>query len=312
LTRCRLCDGPAQLQFRKRVLERYDVGYWRCQACGSLQTDEPTWLAEAYAIPGVHIDVGQAGRAIHTWLQICFLLETIGFAKTQPCVDFGASIGLFARLMRDAGYECFAFDLHDACRLANYFKVDRVEAVSPALITAFEVFEHLAHPAKQIGDLLDAARELVVFSTGLYDGQGEDWEYLVPVCGQHVFFASAKGLTDLAARHGFDFVQTGDPLVFVRKESRYRAPVIGCCGRSLDDGFVARQLAAIRWGPQSAMRDLDYALQRFTAELGERSANGAASGRPTGRASDGFVGRIAASLRRLRAQRTLPAAPRER
>ena len=45
---CRLCAGTVEPAFRKRVLERYSVTFFRCLTCESLQTERPYWLAEAY------------------------------------------------------------------------------------------------------------------------------------------------------------------------------------------------------------------------------------------------------------------------
>jgi hypothetical protein len=66
--KCRLCDGTTLLKFRRIVLLKYDVGYHKCLKCGSIQTDGPFWLDEAYSIPGVHIDVGIASRTVRTWI----------------------------------------------------------------------------------------------------------------------------------------------------------------------------------------------------------------------------------------------------
>lgn len=92
---CRLCGCGTRLRFTRRVLEKYDAGYFECLGCGSLQTQPPSWLEEAYAIPGVHIDVGQAARVVQTWLRLCFVLERIGFDRARPCMDYGGSAGLF-------------------------------------------------------------------------------------------------------------------------------------------------------------------------------------------------------------------------
>ena len=62
---------------------------------------------------------------------------------------------------------------------------------------AFEVVEHLAEPAETFRELAPAANALLV-GTEPYLGQGNDWWYLTPTIGQHVFFFSPQGFQWLA------------------------------------------------------------------------------------------------------------------
>jgi hypothetical protein len=201
------------------VLLKYDVGYQQCDQCGSVQTDPPYWLDEAYEIPGVHIDVGIASRTIQMWIVITALLERIGFAPEAPALDFGAASGLLCRLMRDSGYNFYAYDRYSRPFFVNYFTRDDISSLNPRLITAIEVFEHLPNPAEAISQLLRANADILLFSTWLADGQADDWSYFVPECGQHVFFYSERGLRAFADRLGYD-LQIGWPLhVFLRRSS---------------------------------------------------------------------------------------------
>ncbi len=223
---CRLCGGIAHHAFNLTVLTKYDVGYYCCAECGSLQTEPPYWLREAYEIPGVHIDTGQAARVIQTWLRLSFLLSSIGFDRTADAVDYGGSAGLLTRLMRDQGYQYFDYDPYDGSKYANYFKIEALAEKAPKLITAFEVFEHLPDPKATLTELLTVGADLIVFSTQLYQGQGPDWEYLVPICGQHVFFYAPQALHQLGARHGYVLCASADFMMLVRQASPY-LPAIG-------------------------------------------------------------------------------------
>lgn len=297
---CRMCNGHTRVLFKKRVMERYDVDYLSRDSCGSLQTEVPTWLADAYAIPGVHIDIGQASRGLYTWLRVCRFLECIKFDKNLKCIDFGASMGLFARLMRDSGYNFLAYDLYDDCKLANYFKVETIDGASPALLTAFEVFEHFASPKEAVPPLLRAGAEIIIFSTLLYEGQGEDWHYLAPECGQHVFFYSAKALTDIAATYGYDFVSTPDFHVFVRRDSSYRTAIIEAKDSPIDAEFITRHVTGIIWNDAIA-RDQAYARKRLTREL--REAAIAATSKKAGvMRLQAYLGRLFSRLRTQRGE----------
>jgi hypothetical protein len=166
---CRLCEGTAVHKFDALVLEKYPTGYFECASCGSLQTEFPHWLGEAYAIPGVHVDVGQAARVVQTWLRLCFLLQNIGFDQSRKCIDYGGSAGLLTRLMRDSGYDYYSYDLYDGSKYANYFKVDSLGASNLGLLSAFEVFEHLPQPKVTLTEMFASNPELLVFTTQFYE-----------------------------------------------------------------------------------------------------------------------------------------------
>ena len=45
---CRLCKGGQKYSFSKKILNKYHVDYFKCSECGSLQTEYPYWIDEAY------------------------------------------------------------------------------------------------------------------------------------------------------------------------------------------------------------------------------------------------------------------------
>jgi hypothetical protein len=252
--------------FTLPILEKYDVDYFECSACGCLETDVPFWLHEAYAIPGVHIDVGQAARVIQTWVRVCFFLNQIDFDASRQCIDYGGSAGLLTRLMRDSGYDFFAFDTYDASKYANYFTVDSLDAVRPALITAFEVFEHFPEPAKALGEIFDTGTDLVIFLTQLYEGQGPSWDYLVPYCGQHIFFYRESALRAVADVQGYELIRSADFLVFVRRNGPYLEAVRKHSNDILPALFSGDLANRVNFGTEHTQRDFEYAKQRFLRE----------------------------------------------
>jgi hypothetical protein len=273
-TKCRLCGGETFCRWRKMVLLKYDVGYHECRSCGSIQTDTPYWLDEAYAIPGVHLDVGIANRTLQMWITATSFLEEIGFPRTDLAVDFGAASGLFARLMRDAGFNFYAHDKYSDPFFVNYFTIADISAQRPSLITAFEVFEHLRDPNASIGDLLDLGADAILFSTGFFSNQGPDWQYLVPECGQHVFFYTERGLGYFAGRFGYDLLGAGRFHVLLRRgvDSRIRKLTedFPTKAESLYEVTGARLLRTTNFYSVSIQADLAVADQRFRHELSER------------------------------------------
>jgi Methyltransferase domain len=201
---CRLCGGTSRHVFRKTLLGHIDAGYYRCDACQSQQTEIPYWLDEAYAIEGVHIDVGSASRTIKNWLGASTLLDQLGCDKNAVAVDFGAATGLFARLMRDVGYNFHSYDKYSLPSFTNYFLLNENELAKAKVITCFEVFEHLPEPAETLAQILSADADFILFTTWFCDNQGEDWIYYLPECGQHVFFYSQEGMRSFAGKFGYD------------------------------------------------------------------------------------------------------------
>jgi Methyltransferase domain len=204
LITCRLCGASSAKIFNKLVLARHDVAYFRCVDCQSIQTEVPYWLDEAYAIPGVHIDVGGASRTIKNWSGLSVLLGRLGFSRTDFALDFGAASGLLGRLMRDIGYNFHSYDKYARPSFTSYFNAASCDAEPPKLITAFEVFEHLPEPKVELSQLFALRSPLIVFTTWFCDDQNGDWIYYIPECGQHVFFYSETAMRNYAAQYGYE------------------------------------------------------------------------------------------------------------
>lgn len=200
---CRLCGGATAFCFTKLVLARHQVDYFRCEACGSVQTTWPTWLDEAYAFPGLHIDVGAPTRSIKNWLAAATLLGRLGFPVGTSGIDFGSGPGLFSALMRSSGFDFRTFDAYMPPMFHSDFHVGTMDGQNPDIVTAFEVFEHLPEPYTAITGLMQSKPLLLLFTTWPVDGQDENWLYFLPACGQHVFFYSVAGLTEIFEELGY-------------------------------------------------------------------------------------------------------------
>jgi hypothetical protein len=214
--RCRLCDHDCVLAFERTVLRRLTVRYYSCPACGALQTETPTWLDEAYGSAIAALDTGIVTRNLVNQAVI-FLLARI-LRPAGRLVDFGGGTGLLCRLLRDLGFDAYLIDRYaDPVFARGFGLAPEAAAQAPvAILSCFEVFEHLSAPSADIGALFALKPALLVASTKLCDGKGADWPYLVPETGQHVFFYARKTMATIAAKHGYAYLNRGDYHLFMR------------------------------------------------------------------------------------------------
>jgi len=126
-------------------------------------------------------------------------------------LDFGGGYGVFTRWMRDEGYDFFHYDQHCPNLFAGGYEADISGAITYELVTAFEVFEHIAEPAKTISQLLSIS-DSILFSTELLPVPPPpiaDWWYYGPEHGQHIAFFTRVALQQLAARFGANYYTYG-------------------------------------------------------------------------------------------------------
>jgi hypothetical protein len=210
---CRLCGGALRRRFTLQVLRRHEAVYHDCVACGSLQTQPPHWLDEAYGPTTVNLDVGALQRNLDNFA-FCYAFARLLGVRTA--VDYGGGDGLLVRYLRDHGIEA---QVHDKFASASYARGFEWRGQSgPDLLTAFEVFEHLPQPAIERESLFGIAPRFLLCSTEIYRGQGADWWYLAPEGGQHVFFYSEAALIAIGERFGYRIASVGGKLLYYRAD----------------------------------------------------------------------------------------------
>lgn len=208
---CRLCNGETRYLFSRKVLGKYTVGYLECTDCGSLQSESPYWLAEAYQTSLASLDTGAAQRCLTNWGLTFFVAKLF---SSRSLIDWGGGDGLLCRLLRDVGLDCRLYDAH-ATPTYGQSCIDGDDAAPPDLVTAFEVVEHLTRPASELQAIFRVPAPVVLLSTATYRGQGKDWWYLVPETGQHIFFYSEKALMRIARNNQLRLWFAGDYVLFV-------------------------------------------------------------------------------------------------
>ncbi|GAB3931390.1 class I SAM-dependent methyltransferase [Larkinella terrae] len=211
---CHICNTPSSESFQVKVLFKYDVTYYRCHECGFIQTETPYWLPEAYESAITSLDIGLVSRNLH-WAPTVEAVIRKWFRPEGPFLDYGGGYGLFVRMMRDRGFPFIRLDQYCENLFAKHFDVtDQPEVKNYELITAFEVFEHLANPVGTVEQMLQAGKS-ILFTTKVLPNPNvtpETWWYFIPETGQHVALYSLESLHRLAKRFGLQLYSDGHDL----------------------------------------------------------------------------------------------------
>ena len=255
---CRLCGGSLRERFVLTVLDRHEVKYYTCASCGSLQTERPYWLDEAYTRGALaDVDTGAVMRALDKQATVVSLLKVLGLPRESRVLDFGGGTGLLCRLLRDSGVDARLLEPRGSHELSPGHSIDEVDEMFD-VICAFEVVEHLAEPLEVLDPVLTFG-ETVLIGTEPYVGQDETWWYLTPSTGQHVFFYSPAAFEWLARRHSLAHLALGSHHIF------RRGPISKRQRKLLDYAFRPRFLRYQRaWLAFNA----DYSAANRDAGLG--------------------------------------------
>jgi hypothetical protein len=104
--------------------------------------------------------------------------------------------------MRDLGYDFRWFDRYCHNLFAKGFEADINDGKRYNVLTAFEVFEHLLNPMKEI-EALSKLSDNILFSTLLVPSPPPrivDWWYYSPAHGQHIAFFTLESLQIVAEK----------------------------------------------------------------------------------------------------------------
>jgi hypothetical protein len=133
------------------------------------------------------------------------------FRANGRFLDYGGGYGLFVRLMRDAGFDFYRSDRHCSNLFAREFEAEPEGKGGYELLTAMELFEHLADPLGEIERMLSYSRS-IFFTTLLLPEPpprpGEWWYYVLDQ-GQHISFYTRKSLEVIAKRFGLALLTDG-------------------------------------------------------------------------------------------------------
>lgn len=150
----------------------------------------------------VNHDTGVMARNLYFSRITAHLLKA-GFDPKALYLDFAGGYGIFTRLMRDYGYNFYWSYRYAENLVARGFEY-KEKLQKPALITAFEVLEHLSGPLAEIEDMFQHSENLL-FTTRLVPEPvpaPEDWWYYSFEGGQHIALYTKAALQKIAARFG--------------------------------------------------------------------------------------------------------------
>lgn len=201
---CRLCGAEAPRVCIQPVLCRYPVGYFRCPNCDLLQTQRPFWLEEAYAAALSALDTGAIARARLCTDLTRSLASLLHLTPESRCIDFGGGHGVLTRAMRDEGYDFRWHDKYAQNHFARGFEGNPAEP--HALLTCFEVWEHLANPGRDLAEFFKPAHDYLLIGTYLHHGHRDNWWYYSCESGQHVAFFSQATMRFVARRFGYQAI----------------------------------------------------------------------------------------------------------
>lgn len=216
---CKICNSESDLAFTSKLLNKYDVKYYKCKHCEYLFTEDPFWLNEAYERSINLSDTGLLMRNLY-FSEILSVVIYFYFNKDAAFLDYAGGYGVFTRLMRDIGFDFYWHDPYTQNLFANGFEKDINDSTKYELITAFEVFEHFINPKDEIAKMVKLS-DTIVFSTELMLQQIPDpksWWYYAFDHGQHISFYSKKTMNYLAKQFEMNYYDVNGIQIFTRKK----------------------------------------------------------------------------------------------
>lgn len=209
---CNVCATPSTPFGSARIMNRYDIEYFRCPDCGFIQTEKPYWLEEAYQDVIIDTDVGLVARN-EKYATLTSLILRYLYPEVTRCVDYGGGYGMMTRMLRDRGHDFRHFDPYCDNLFAKGFEVSESDAKFETL-TAFEVWEHMADPIAEI-ERMDSMADHWILSTHVVPDDcpkpGEWWYYALEG-GQHVSLWTHEALSVVASRYNRHYIPLRDGL----------------------------------------------------------------------------------------------------
>lgn len=218
---CKICSGKCREYAEAVVLHKYKIKYFICDYCDFIQTEEPYWLDEAYLTPINIYDTGSLQRSI-LFSEITSTLMALGFKNGGRYLDYGGGFGEFVRLMRDKGFNFYIYDKYCDNLFARGFNMTDEKSTRFEMVTAFELFEHLVSPKKELEKIIQYS-DNIFFTTELVPPNHpkiDEWSYYNPAHGQHIAFYSKKSLEVLAETFDMYYYNRGNFHLYSKIKSK--------------------------------------------------------------------------------------------
>ena len=207
LSQCRCCLGTTKYFSTASILD-FSATYSICLNCSSVQVDNPKWIDESHSKAISNLDTGLVTRCVSAGRMISTLLFLEG-KKQSKGIDWGGGTGLLTRLLRDQGFDVKSYDKYASADHAEGFEANLEEAEEAAtFVLSIECFEHLVNPIDAFKSVT-RKKDYFIFTTEIINTPPPDpamasWWYFLPESGQHITFASRKGLDEFCKALGFE------------------------------------------------------------------------------------------------------------
>ena len=214
---CKLCGEEIKNKPDiRKILNKYSACYYTCSKCGLYYVDSPVWLGEAYNDVIAFNDTGIMMRNKINVIKVSNIINRNGIM-----LDYGGGFGIFARMMRDVGYDFRWFDKFAAPLLIKGFEYNH-EKID--WITCFECLEHFDDVRGDIDKLFTISKNIII-STELYDPSNihtdSTWDYLCLETGQHITFYSLETMKFIAEKYNVYYYHICGLHVFSEKKIGY-------------------------------------------------------------------------------------------
>jgi len=243
---CKICSAESAYIGNFHVMKKYSVAYFSCPVCGFLQTEEPYWLEDAYAMPINISDTGYMSRNLYV-SQKMTILFSLFFDKNGKYLDYAGGYGVFVRLMRDIGFDFYWSDKYTQNLFARGFEGDL--KVGYEAVTTFESFEHFVNPIQEIENILNFSKN-IIFTTELLPypiPEPSEWWYYGLDHGQHISFYSEKTLKYIARKYKLSYYNLrGLHLITEKNIPRYAKYLLRLTTLGFDK-FLRKKLKSKTW-----------------------------------------------------------------
>lgn len=256
--KCKVCNAFSKLVFKAKVINKYDVSYFKCSTCEYLFTEEPYWLAESYSSVIANSDTGIIQRNLEFRKMVPLLLYFSGInLNNAKFMDYAGGGGIFVRMMRDLGLDFFWYDKYCQNWVANGFEADISKRYDA--ITIFECFEHFVDPIVEVKNLFDYS-DTILFSTEVLPTAVPDksWWYYSFETGQHISFYSFETLRQIADKFDFTLYQFGSVYCFSKNPS-FKSKIIN---QVLNKGLLRELLFRYTKRTLKSKTEMDMQIMR--------------------------------------------------
>ena len=220
---CRVCGSDSPFFAKGKILEKYEISYFKCSNCGFVQTEDPYWIEESYSDAINRTDVGYVARN-QVLAKVTKALINRFFDKNAKYLDYGTGYGLFVRLMRDFGFDFYGQDKYCDIVFAKDFEIEDNEK-GFELVTAFELFEHLENPYEEMKKITGYSNNIFI-STEFYPASSPkpgEWWYFGLEHGQHLSLYTKKSLEALGEKYGLNLYTNGKNIHLLTKKKINKA-----------------------------------------------------------------------------------------